>query len=90
MPKTSPKAKPVTTTPSWWLHEGDEHCAHCGFTYVYELEFRCSECDGPGCPHCKVTHAEGRLVCMSCGGSAEGSTRKKSTQPADERGAPHG
>jgi len=51
---------------SWWLEDGDEECPHCGRLYVYELEFRCTECDGPGCPHCKVKHVEGHLICPAC------------------------
>jgi hypothetical protein len=30
------------------------------------MEFRCTECDGPGCPHCRVTHAQGHLICPDC------------------------
>jgi hypothetical protein len=51
---------------SWWLSEGDEECRHCGRLYVYEMEFRCVECDGPGCPHCRLTHAEGHSICPDC------------------------
>ncbi|MGC3982082.1 MAG: hypothetical protein QM808_12545 [Steroidobacteraceae bacterium] len=64
MPKITPSNIPLAT--SWWLSDGDEECPHCGSLYVYELEFRCTECDGPGCPHCKLVHAEGHFVCPDC------------------------
>jgi hypothetical protein len=51
---------------SWWLEDGDEECPHCGGMYAYEIEFRCTECDGPGCRHCVAVHAEGHLICLSC------------------------
>lgn len=50
----------------WYLSGRDEECPHCGEWYAYELEFRCPECDGPSCPHCKSKHAEDRVVCPSC------------------------
>jgi hypothetical protein len=63
-------SKPRSTTAvgmtSWWLSDGDEECPHCAQLYIYEVEFRCTECDGPGCPHCRVVHAEGHLVCPEC------------------------
>ena len=63
-----PKAKSSvgTAKPSWWLGAGDEQCAHCGELYVLEVEFRCPDCDGPTCPHCKLMHAEGHFVCPDC------------------------
>jgi hypothetical protein len=63
-----PKAKSTSTVgmTSWWLSDGDEECPHCGQLYVYEIEFRCTHCDGPGCPHCRVVHSEGHIVCPEC------------------------
>lgn len=60
------KTKAKTTAMPWWLGDGDEECPHCGRTYVYEIEFRCPDCDGPGCPHCKHPHAKGHHVCPAC------------------------
>jgi hypothetical protein len=60
------KTSSVTSTVAWWLADGDEECPHCGRFYFYELEFRCTECDGPGCPHCQAIHAEGHLICPDC------------------------
>jgi hypothetical protein len=51
---------------SWWLHDGDQECPHCGHLYFSEVEFRCADCDGPGCPHCRITHTLGHLVCPDC------------------------
>ena len=59
-------AKAAPSTVPWWIGQGDEECAHCGGTYVLHLEFRCTQCDGPTCPHCKVKHAEGHFVCPEC------------------------
>jgi hypothetical protein len=59
-------SKVPTPRTSWWIGEGDEECAHCGALYVLELEFRCTQCDGPTCPHCKIKHAEGHFVCPDC------------------------
>lgn len=63
MPKPSSRS---TVVASWWLSDGDEECPHCGRLYVYELEVRCTDCDGPACPHCTVTHARGHLICVGC------------------------
>lgn len=60
--KTGASSKPV----AWWLLGGEEACPHCGQLYIYELEFRCPDCDSPSCPHCRQQHAEGRVVCISC------------------------
>lgn len=61
------KAKPTSKKAApWWLEDGDEDCPHCGQPYIYELEFRCSACDGPACAHCKQVHREGHLVCPDC------------------------
>jgi hypothetical protein len=64
MPKTRSSTASLVT--SWWLSDGDEECPHCGRLFVLEVEFRCPECDGPGCPHCKAVHAEGHMVCVDC------------------------
>jgi hypothetical protein len=63
MPKARPTSK--TTTLPWYLSAGDQECPHCGLLYAYELEFRCPDCDGPGCPHCRVKHTE-YFVCIGC------------------------
>jgi hypothetical protein len=60
------RAKATSGVMQWWLFAGDEDCPHCGQTYLYELEFRCPECDSPGCPHCKAQHTEGHHVCPEC------------------------
>jgi hypothetical protein len=62
MPKKTEVQAQVTY---WWL-SGEEECAHCGQLYPYELEFRCTECDSPSCPHCRWVHAQGHPVCPSC------------------------
>ena len=64
MPKA--KAKAQTTVAAWWLSDGDEECPHCGQLYIYELEFRCPDCDGPCCAHCKKLHADNRHLCPEC------------------------
>lgn len=70
MPKKRTNRAPIATLAStshtWWLADGDEECPHCGGLYLYELEVRCNECDGPTCPHCHVTHSEGYLICPDC------------------------
>ena len=63
MPKQSTSG---ITVAGWWLTDGDEECPHCGRLYLYELEVRCADCDGPGCPHCTSVQAEGRLICVAC------------------------
>lgn len=65
MPKARSKSKSRIPVP-WWLQQGDEECPHCGQPYIYELEFRCSDCDGPCCAHCKQIHREGHEVCPQC------------------------
>ena len=64
MPRTRSSAKAKVAP--WWLGEGEEECVHCGQTYHLEVEFRCPECDGPSCSHCKQPHAEGHHVCPDC------------------------
>jgi hypothetical protein len=72
MPKAKsqlPAASSSTTAskaPPWYLSDGDEECPHCGQLYVYELEFRCPDCDTPSCPHCTSKHADDRVVCVVC------------------------
>ncbi len=82
MPKTAAGTASVIT--SWWLADGDEECPHCGRLYVLEVEYRCPECDGPGCPHCKVVHAEGHMVCLDCAPVAPAA--KKPPLKAPKRG----
>ena len=60
------KAKSAVAKGPWWLGEGEEECAHCGGSYFVQVEFRCTDCDGPTCPHCKVLHAEGHFTCPDC------------------------
>ena len=62
------KAKAASLNVPWWLSDGDEECPHCGQLYIVEVEFRCPECDGSLCPHCKVVHVEGHHVCPDCKG----------------------
>ena len=59
-------SKSSATKVPWWLEEGDEECLHCSGYYLLQVEVRCAECDGPMCPHCKIVHAEGHLVCPEC------------------------
>lgn len=60
------KSKPRSRLAAWWLSSGEEECPHCGQVYAYEIEFRCPDCDGPSCPHCKQRHSAGRFVCPGC------------------------
>jgi hypothetical protein len=66
MPKARSKIKTAKKAVPWYLSGGDEQCAHCGQSYTYELEFRCPDCDGPSCPHCKSKHEDERFVCAAC------------------------
>ncbi|HEY0940980.1 MAG TPA: hypothetical protein VGE08_12840 [Steroidobacter sp.] len=50
----------------WWLMQGDEECLACGQLYIYELEFRCPDCDTVTCIHCQRRGRDGRMVCVSC------------------------
>jgi len=70
MPKGA--AKSTSTLVAWWLSDGDEECPHCGQLYVYELEFRCPDCDGAVCPHCKKRHTKGHHVCPDCFETSDG------------------
>jgi len=50
----------------WWLENGTEICSICHHLYLYETEFRCSDCDGPTCPNCvEIRHAEA-VICLPC------------------------
>jgi len=51
---------------AWWLTGGEEECPHCGQLYAYEVQFRCPDCDGPCCPHCKRKLTDDRAVCPAC------------------------
>jgi hypothetical protein len=63
-----------TKVVAWWL-AGEEECPHCGQLYAYEVEFRCPECDGPSCPHCRREHELGGVICVAClDDCAEGSS----------------
>jgi hypothetical protein len=64
------KVKSTARVTSWWL-SGDEDCPHCGQLYAYEIEFRCPECDTPGCPHCRHVHLQGHIVCPGCVAATE-------------------
>lgn len=66
MPKARSKSKAAQKAVSWYLSSEDEQCPHCGQLYAYELEFRCPDCDSPGCPHCKTKHEDERFVCSAC------------------------
>jgi predicted RNA-binding Zn-ribbon protein involved in translation (DUF1610 family) len=65
MPKAKVKTGVAAMT-AWWVSDGDEECPHCGQLYIYELEFRCPDCDSPACLHCKRKHAQGYHVCPEC------------------------
>jgi hypothetical protein len=56
----------VVSQTAWWLGEGDEECPHCSHYYFLEVEVRCTECDAPSCPQCRVRHKEGHFVCPDC------------------------
>ena len=74
MPRARAKP-PASNAAPWWLRDGDEECPGCGQLYIYELEFRCPECEITTCIHCRRRHADGRLVCVSCldgGGASDG------------------
>ncbi|MBM0106029.1 hypothetical protein JM946_14950 [Steroidobacter sp. S1-65] len=61
------RTKAIISKPApWWLMQGDEECPACGELYIYELEFRCPECDTISCLHCRRRHSDGRWMCVSC------------------------
>ncbi|WP_161814333.1 hypothetical protein [Steroidobacter agaridevorans] len=74
MPRARAKA-PASDAAPWWLTDGDEECLGCGQLYIYEMEFRCPECEMTTCIHCRRRRPDGRLVCVSCldaGGPGDG------------------
>lgn len=60
-----PNLRPNTALAATGQHA--ERCPHCHGRYVYELEVRCVDCDGPMCPLC-VVHFRGvsELRCPRC------------------------
>jgi predicted RNA-binding Zn-ribbon protein involved in translation (DUF1610 family) len=64
------QAAPAVT--SWWLGDGDEECPHCGQLYIYQVEYRCPDCDSPVCPRCKTQHVQGHYLCPDCARKAAG------------------
>lgn len=70
MPKAKSRSQTANAVLPWYLGGEDEECPHCGQWYAYELEFRCPDCDGASCPHCKSQHADAgtgqRFVCPGC------------------------
>lgn len=72
MAKARAKTVAAGPPPPWWLAEGDEECVGCGQRYIYELEFRCPECETTTCIHCRRRHSDGRLVCGSCAEATPG------------------
>jgi hypothetical protein len=50
----------------WWLETGTELCPACNQLYLYETEYRCSDCDGPLCSDCVQTRESLTVVCPSC------------------------
>jgi hypothetical protein len=42
-----------------------EQCPHCLQIYFFELERRCTVCDGPMCPFC-VIRFEAQHFCAAC------------------------
>lgn len=65
-PRSQAPSKPAARPSPWWLMEGDEECLACGELYIYELEFRCPDCDTVTCIHCRRRGKNGRMVCVSC------------------------
>ncbi|MGH7481352.1 MAG: hypothetical protein ACRELV_04305 [Longimicrobiales bacterium] len=53
-----------------------EVCAACEQRYLYELEYRCVECDAPLCPICAVSVRARRTVrCVDCHDAAASDRR---------------
>ncbi len=50
----------------YWLFGGTETCGHCGQSFVYEMEIRCGECDGPVCPLCARADWGEEATCPDC------------------------
>ena len=55
-----------------WLSGATERCDHCGQFYVYEMEYRCTACDGPVCPLCVHSEWKADVHCPTCAGRASG------------------
>jgi hypothetical protein len=52
----------------WWLEDGTEICSVCHHLYLYETEYRCSDCDGGVCAECiELTF----MTCVPCAGTYE-------------------
>ena len=52
----------------WWLEDGTEICSVCHHLYLYETEYRCSDCDGAVCSECiELT----LMSCFPCAGNYE-------------------
>lgn len=69
----SSRSAAAGSTP-YWVEGGSEICSFCHQRYVYELEIRCADCDGPSCPHCTVVERLTTVVhrCPECVDAAEG------------------
>jgi hypothetical protein len=50
----------------WWLEDGTEVCPICRQLYLYETEYRCTDCDGPMCESCVQTRESLTVVCGPC------------------------
>ncbi len=50
----------------WWLDDGTEICPACKQLYLYETQFRCSDCDGPSCGECVETSSSVTVVTVTC------------------------
>ncbi|MCM3902880.1 MAG: hypothetical protein ND866_14335 [Pyrinomonadaceae bacterium] len=50
---------------SWWLEPGTEICPGCHQLYLYETEYRCTDCDGPMCSDC-ASGRESGVICATC------------------------
>lgn len=64
------RTKAAAAGAPWWLMEGDEECLACGDYYIYEMEFRCPDCDTVTCLHCRRRASDGRMVCVDCSEAA--------------------
>jgi len=51
---------------AWWLEPGTEICPSCDHFYLYETEYRCSDCDGPMCSDCVPERDTLTVVCGTC------------------------
>jgi hypothetical protein len=50
----------------WWLEPGTEICPTCHQVYLYETEYRCTDCDGPRCQNCVQVREALTIVCLDC------------------------